>query len=84
MSFKIKGSSKGGFFFIKYDSFFKSPNLKKKIFQKSILNLKYKTSPIILLGQGGNFKFQVQDSFLEYFFLGDLNNELHFLKKKHH
>ena len=33
---------------------------------------------------GGNFKFQVQDSFLEYFFLrfGDLKKESHFLKKK--
>ena len=32
---------------------------------------------------GGNFKFQVQDSFLEYFFprFGDLKNESHFLKK---
>ena len=28
---------------------------------------------------GRNFKFQVQDSFLEYFFFGDLKNELHFL-----
>ena len=33
---------------------------------------------------GGNFKFQVQDRFLEYFFwrFGDLKNESHFLKKK--
>jgi hypothetical protein len=32
---------------------------------------------------GGNFKFQVQDSDLEYFFwrFGDLKNESHFLKK---
>ena len=32
---------------------------------------------------GGNFKFQVQDSFLEYFFwrFEDLKNESHFLKK---
>ena len=34
---------------------------------------------------GGNFKFQAQDSFLEYFFarLGDLQNKSHFLKKRH-
>ena len=35
---------------------------------------------------GGNFKFQVQDSFLEYFFFsnfGDLKNESHFLEKSH-
>ena len=33
---------------------------------------------------GGNSEFQVQDSFFEYFFwrFGDLENELHFLKKK--
>ena len=32
---------------------------------------------------GGNFKFQVHDSDLEYFFwrFGDLKNESHFLKK---
>ena len=32
---------------------------------------------------GGKFKFQAQDSFLEYFFerLGDLKNKSHFLKK---
>ena len=31
---------------------------------------------------GGNFKFQAQDSFLEYVFWGgDLKNESHFLKK---
>ena len=32
---------------------------------------------------GGNFNFQAQDSFLEYFFLrfGDLKNESPFLKK---
>ena len=29
---------------------------------------------------GGNFTFQVQDNFLEYFF-GGLKNESHFLKK---
>ena len=33
---------------------------------------------------GGKFKFQAQDSFLEFFFLrfGDLKNVSHFLKKK--
>ena len=42
-------------FFRKSDVFFNFPNLQKKIFQKTILNLK--------------FKFQPQDSFLEYIFL---------------
>ena len=51
-------------FFRKCDSFFKSPNLQKKIFQKTILNLKFKIpahNSIILW----NFEFQVQDNFLE-------------------
>ena len=63
---------KGGFFSESAMCFFKSPNLQKKIFQKTILSLK--------------FKFQVQDSFLEYFFwrFGDLKNTSDFLKKKPH
>ena len=32
---------KGGFFFRKFDSFFKSPNLQKEVFQKTILSLKF-------------------------------------------
>ena len=32
---------KGGFFFRKWDSFFKSSNLPKKLFQKTILSLKF-------------------------------------------
>ena len=38
---------------------------------------------IVLTDMGGKFKFQAQDSFLEYFFerLGDLKKESHFLKK---
>ena len=35
-------AGKGGFFFRKRYLFFKSPNLKKKIFQKTPLNLKFK------------------------------------------
>ena len=57
-------------FFRKRDAFFTSPNLKKKIFQKAILNLK--------------FKFQAQDSFLEYFFwrFGDLKKRIALSEKK--
>ena len=53
---------KGGFFSESAIRFFKSLNLQKKIFQKTILSSK--------------FKFQAQDSFLEHFFLrfGDLKN----------
>ena len=70
-------------FFQKVQNVFQvSKSPKKKIFQKTILNLKFKfpannsTYTVI----GGNFKFQAQDSFLEYFYFG---NELHFLKKCH-
>ena len=49
---------KGGFFSESAMSFFKSPNLKKKIFQKAILNLK--------------FKFQAQDSFCGIFFFFEI------------
>ena len=55
-------SIKGGFFFRKCDSFFKSPNLLAEIFQKTILNLKFKTPAhnIILLWAGIlNFKFRI-------------------------
>ena len=48
--------------------FFKSPNLQKYIFQKTILNLEFKfpanNSKVLF---GGKFKFQAQASFLEYF-----------------
>ena len=43
----------GGFFSEKVIRFFKSPNLQKKIFQKTILSSK--------------FKYKFKDSFLEYF-----------------
>ena len=61
--------------FRKFDSFFWSPNLQKKLFQKTILSLKFKFSRQLQYTViGGKFKFQAQDSFLEYFFLrfGDL------------
>ena len=48
--------------------FFKSPNLHKEIFQKTILNLK--------------FKFQAQDSFLEYFFLWRFEKRIPLSEKK--
>ena len=56
---------KGGFF-----SESAIPNLEKKIFQKTILHLTYKipsqTKQYYVMG--GNFKFQVQDSFFGIFF----------------
>ena len=57
-------------FFRKCNSFFKSPNLPKKIFQKTILSLKFKIPAhnSIMCER----EFQVQDSFLEYLFFGDL------------
>ena len=58
-------TDKGGFF-----QKVQSPNLQKNIFQKTILNLK--------------FKFQAQDSFLEYFFwrFGDLKKRIARSEKK--
>ena len=58
----LKGYPKGGFFSERADSFFKSPNLQKKIFQKTILDLKFKIPALnsILLWAGIlNFKFRI-------------------------
>ena len=78
--------TKGGFFFRKCDSFFRSPNLEKKIFQKTILNLKFKIpaqNSIMLWAGILNFKFKIV--FWNIFFskFGDLKNESHFLEKSH-
>ena len=51
--------------------FFKSPNLQRKILQITILNLKFKFLTITI---NNKFKFQAQDSHLEYFYFGDLKN----------
>ena len=61
---------KGGFFSESAIRFFKSPNLQNKIFQKTILNLK--------------FKFQAQDSFFGIFFwrFGDLKKRIALSEKK--
>ena len=71
-------------FFQKEKSFFRSPNLKRRIFQKTISNLKFKIpaqNSIMLLKGILNFKFKIV--FWNIFFLrfGDLKNESHFLKK---
>ena len=51
-------------FFRKCDSFFKSPKIQKKIFQKNYPELEIQNSrPYQNTVMGGNFKFQVQDSF---------------------
>ena len=69
----LMSNTKGCFFSESAMKFFSDPQIpkKKKMFQKTILSLK--------------FKFQAKNSFLEYIFLrfGDLKNELHFLKKSH-
>ena len=70
-------------FFRKQDSFFKSPNLPKKLFKKTILTLKFEilahiSKQLIQISSSGQF-------FWNNFFgrLGDLKNESHFLKKRH-
>ena len=71
--------SKGGFF---SESVIRFSNLQKKIFQKTILNLKFKfpaNNTKLLLA--GNLIFKLRIVFLECPFLGDLKNESHFLKK---
>ena len=67
--YSIVQSTKGGFF---SESAIRFSNLQisKKKYSKK-------------LSWTWNLKFQVQDSSLEYFFFGDLKNELHFLKKSH-
>ena len=77
---------KGGFFSESTICFFRSPNLQKKIFQKTILNLKFKflaNYSILLLA--GNLNFKLRIVFWNIFFwrFGDLKNESHFLKKSH-
>ena len=72
------------FFFRKCDSFFRSPNLKKKkIFQKTILSLKFKfPAHNTLLLWAGNLNFKLRILFLEYFF-GDLKKRIALSEKKH-
>ena len=71
-------AAKGGFFSESATHFSNLPISKIKIFQKTILRL---TFEFVVYCLGRKFKFQVQDSFLEYFYLGDLKNTSHFLKK---
>ena len=78
---KVTPLIKGAFFFRKWDSFVKSPNLTKKLFQKTILSLKFEiptyiSKQLIQLSRSGKL-------FGIFFFgrLGDLKNESHFLKK---
>ena len=70
-------------FFRKCESLFKSP---KKIFQKTILNLKFKIpahNSIILWAGILNFKFRIVVWNILFWKLGDLKNESHSLKKSH-
>ena len=69
--------TKGGFF-QKVRCVFQ---ISKKDTPKTILNLKFKFPANSYTVIGGKFKFQAQDSFLEYFYFGDLKNESLFLKK---
>ena len=60
--------TKGGFF-QKVRCVFQ---ISKKDTPKTILNLKFKFPANSYTVIGGKFKFQAQDSFLEYFYFGDL------------
>ena len=64
--FKNDHYAKGSFY---SESAIRFSNLQKKIFQITILSLKAFLFTVI----GGKFKFQVQDSDLEYFVFGYLD-----------
>ena len=68
-------STKGGFFSESAIRFFKSPNLRKNIFQKSILSLKFKFPPndtLLLLAGNLNFKFKIVFWNIYFWRFGDL------------
>ena len=80
-----KDSVKGGFFSESAIRFFKSPNLQKKIFQKTILNLKFKISAhnIILLWAGIlNFKSRIVFWNIFFGIFGDLKKRITLSEKK--
>ena len=75
--------SKGGFF---SESVIRFSNLQKKIFQKTILGLKFKfptNNSKALLAGNLNFKFRIVFWNISFLRFGDLKNESHFLKKSH-
>ena len=64
-------------FLNKCDVFFKSPNLKKEIFQKTILYLKFKFSANnskVLLAENLNFKLRIVFWNIFFWRFGDLKN----------
>ena len=66
-----------GVFFRKCDVFFKSPNLQKNIFQKTILSLKFKfPANYSILCLAGNLNFKLRIVFWNIFLggFGDLKN----------
>ena len=73
-------------FFRKCDSFFRSPNLQRKIFQISILSLKFKF-PANNIKQkmagysNSKLRIEIWNNFFWRF--GDLKNESNFLKRSH-
>ena len=78
-------TSKGGFFFRKCNLFFKSPNLPKKIFQKTILDLKFKIPAYnsIMLWPGIlNFKFRIVFWNIFFWRFGDLKKRIALSEKK--
>ena len=69
------GDPKGGFFSESAIRFIKSPN---KIFQKTILNLKFKfpaKTTLLLLAGNLNFKFRIVFGNIFFWRFGDLKNE---------
>ena len=79
----MKTFIKGGFFSERAIRFSNLQISKIRIFQKTILSLKFKfpaNYSILLLAGNLNFKFRIV--FLEYFYFGDLKNEFALSEKK--
>ena len=83
---KLKSLLKVAFFSESAMKFFQSPNLKKKIFQKTILSLKFKfpaNNTLLLLAGNLNFKLRIVlwNIFHEIWRSEKISS--HFLKKSH-
>ena len=82
-SFQIN-NFKGGFLSESAMCFSNLQFSRKKIFQKTILSLKFKfpaKNTLLLLAGNSNFKLRIVFWNIFFWKFGDLKNELHFLKK---
>ena len=81
----LSSLTKGGFFSESAICFFKSPNLQKRIFQKTILNLKFKfpaNKSKVLLARNLNFKLRIVFWNIFFWRFGDLKKGIALSEKK--